>query len=219
MTDYLTVRYGNLDVYYHAELDGGGQLFGQDYLRIVTRLPVRPRTVFEWCAGPAFIGFSILAHGLCERLCLADFNSEAVAACRRTIQANNLFDRVTVYQSDGLDSIPDRERWDLVVGNPPHSGTDKEFPWGPKHIYMDVGWKIHRRFWASIRKFLNPQGIVLIQENSNLSMVSDFAQMIEGNAMRICYVAYLPPPHSTIYYIGVSRSEDAAELRGLGFGL
>ena len=46
------------------------------------------RAVYEWCAGPAFIGFSLLGHGLAETLCLADINPEAVEACRRTIADN-----------------------------------------------------------------------------------------------------------------------------------
>ncbi|MGZ9104358.1 MAG: hypothetical protein ACXW3M_00750, partial [Rhodoplanes sp.] len=55
---------------------------------------------------PGFIGFSLLAHDLCETLCVADINPEAVAACRRTVEANRLSDRVSVYQSDNLKDIP-----------------------------------------------------------------------------------------------------------------
>ena len=55
---------------------------------------VQPRA-FEWCAGPRFIGFSLLGHGLCDTLCLADINPEAVSACERTIADNALTDRVS----------------------------------------------------------------------------------------------------------------------------
>ena len=54
--------------------------------------------VFEWCAGPAFIGFSLLGKGQCETLCLADINPTSVAACRRTLADNGLSGRVTVYR-------------------------------------------------------------------------------------------------------------------------
>ena len=79
----------------------------------------RQARVFEWCAGPAFIGFSMLGHGLCETLCLADINPMAVTACRRTIASNGLGGSVTVYHSDDLSAIPVEEQWDLVVSNPP----------------------------------------------------------------------------------------------------
>jgi tRNA1(Val) A37 N6-methylase TrmN6 len=75
----------------------------------------RQSRVFEWCAGPGFIGFALLGYGFCDTLCLAD-----VKACRLTVTQNGLAERVTVYHSDNLDGIPPSERWDLVVGNPPH---------------------------------------------------------------------------------------------------
>jgi len=207
---YRIVRYCDVDIYYLTSLDGGGREFGQDYLRIVPMLRKRPRSVFEWCAGPGFIGFSLLAHGLCDRLCLADINPVAVATCRRTVEANGLNDRVTIYHSDCLDSIPPQERWDLVVGNPPHSGTDTELPWGDKLIYMDVGWRLHLRFWRRIHEFVSPGGVVLVQENAALSQVGDFADMVEDNRMRICYVAHVGPlANVPIYYIGAVRAEDA----------
>ena len=98
---------------------------------------------YEWCAGPGFIGFSLLAHGLCETLCLADVNPEAVAACRRTVRENALDDRVSVYRSDNLADIPAAERWDLVVSNPPH--FDDRSPGQLR--YHDPRWSIHRGFF------------------------------------------------------------------------
>lgn len=219
-TEYATVTFANIDVSYYFRLDGGGQDFGQDYLRAVRTLPTKPKRVFEWCSGPAFIGFSMLAHGLCDSLCLADVNPEAVEACRYTVKKNNLGDRVSVYHSDNLDGIPKSEKWDLVVSNPPHSGTNRIIrEWGNNPlIYMDNEWQLHRRFWRRVKQNLNPSGVVLIQENSNLSRVSDFSRMIENNGMRIAFVGDLGPPYSevAIYYIGAVREEDASTMRGIG---
>ena len=213
-SELRTVTYAKLRVFYRDHLDGGGMAFGQDYLRLVPRLPTRPRTVFEWCAGPGFISFSLLAHGLCDSVCLADVNPDAIDVCRRTIDVNGLSNRVRLYHSDCLDGIPSTERWDLVVGNPPHSGTDRLLPWGPSAIYKDAGWTLHDRFWRSVPGFLNPRAAVLIQENSDLSKVSDFAGMIEGNGLRIVHVSDAGPANPDIYYIGAVRQEDAGALRG-----
>ena len=194
-SELRTVTYAKLRVFYRDHLDGGGMAFGQDYLRLVPRLPTRPRTV-------------------CDSVCLADLNPDAIEVCRRTIDANGLSDRVRLYHSDCLDGIPSTERWDLVVGNPPHSGTDRLLPWGPTAIYKDAGWTLHDRFWRSVPSFLNPRAAVLIQEKSDLSKVSDFAGMIESNGLRIIHVSDAGAVNPSIYYIGAIRQEDAGSLRG-----
>src|SRR6266567_986061 len=74
------VRYGDVNVHYKRHLDGGGSSFGQEYIPFLRdRGMPRQARVFEWCAGPGFIGFSLLGFGLCETLCLADVNPEALA--------------------------------------------------------------------------------------------------------------------------------------------
>ncbi len=75
--------------------------------------------VFEYCAGPGFIGFCLLANNLCDRLTLADINPAAVEYVKHTIKKNRLEDRVTVYTTDSLRDIPLDEQWDVVVSNPP----------------------------------------------------------------------------------------------------
>src|SRR5580704_5199193 len=73
-------------VNYLHHLDGGGSAFGQEYIPYLrNRGMPRQSRAFEWCAGPGFIGFSLLGCGLTETLCLADINPEAVEICRRTV--------------------------------------------------------------------------------------------------------------------------------------
>jgi Methyltransferase small domain len=126
--------------------------------------------------------FSLLGFGLCDTLCLADINPDAVRACRRTIDANGLKDRVAVYRSNNLDDIPTTERWDPVVGNPPH------FDWAQvgERRFADSGWNIHRRFFETVGRFLKASGVILIQENNHGSTVETFRQMIEEAGYSIC---------------------------------
>ena len=37
-----------------------------------------------------FIGFSLLAHGICDKLTVADVNPEAVECCKKTVKENKL---------------------------------------------------------------------------------------------------------------------------------
>lgn len=186
------VRYNGITVSYLPHLDGGGMGFGQEYLRVVREKIGKVNHIFEYCAGPGFIGFSLLAHNLCERLTLADINPDVVTVCKETINKNNLQAKVSVYLSDCLDGIPESEKWDLVVGNPPHwpSSTDK---YHEDITKFDPDLIIHKKFYRDIHKFLKPTGSVLIQENGRATCHEDFIQMIEGNGLKIIGVFKAKP--------------------------
>jgi predicted RNA methylase len=205
---YRRAKFGAIKVYYKRHLDGGGTHFGQGFIPFFQSrgMPAQTR-LFEWCSGPGFIGFSMLAHELCQSLCLADINPQAVEACRRTIAANGLADRVSVYLSDNLKSIPPAERWDLVVSNPPHFADD----------YIgdirghDPDWRIHREFFSTVSAFLKPGGVIVLQENTAGSTVETFRDMIAEAGLSIVFVQGCPPqrtPDHRFYYIGIVRSGD-----------
>lgn len=202
--------YGNTRVHFKKHLDGGGNTFGQDFIPFLDlrRMP-RQQRVFEWCAGPGFIGFSLLAHGLAETLCLADVNREAVEACRRTIAESGLADRVSVYQSDNLRDIPRSERWDLVVSNPPHFADD----WIGDLRSHDAQWHLHREFFADIGNFLKPGGVVVLQENNRGSTAETFRPMVEASNLVMTFAAECRAQRTSydrLYYIGVMRRGDPA---------
>jgi methylase of polypeptide subunit release factors len=169
----------------------------------VARELEHPSRTFEWCAGPGFIGFSLLGHGLTDSLCLADVNAAAVDACRETIRRNGLEGRVDVYESDCLDQIPAGEQWDLVVGNPPHSGTDEVRPdiKRPPVIYQDVGWRLHDRFYESVGAHLAPGAQVVIQENLRFSSVDTFRDLLARSGLELVASPLCETPEgNTLYY-------------------
>jgi methylase of polypeptide subunit release factors len=171
--------------------------------------------VFEWCAGPGFIGFSLLAHGFCDTLCLADVNDEAVTACRRTIRDNGLEDRVAVYHSDNLQAIPASERWDLVVSNPPHFLADQV-----RELRLDdPDWQLHRTFFAGVEQFLKPGGVIVLQENNIGSTAEFFRTMIEASGLSVAFVhrcAGQRTPYPRFYYIGIVRRGDTPPAWAIG---
>jgi methylase of polypeptide subunit release factors len=201
-------RFGSVRVHYMKHLDGGGSGFGQEYILYLQSRGMPPQSrVYEWCAGPAFIGFSLLGHGLAETLCLADVNPQAVEACRRTIGDNGLADRVAVYHSDSLRDIPASEQWDLVVSNPPHFVDD--------HIgdlrAHDADWHLHRAFYANVTKHLKPGGVIVLQENNRGSTAETFRPMIEQAGLRIIFVDRCAPQrtaHDAFYFVGVMRAAE-----------
>lgn len=185
MDKELTVTYGDITVFYRGALDGGGTTFGQEYIPVVKNRFGHVSHIFEFCAGPGFIGFALLAAGLCDRLTLADINPEAVALCRKTVKHNGLEDRVTVYESDVLKAIPPEERWDLVVGNPPHFVAESEEQYQGYIRRFDPNLRIHQEFYEQIGAHLAPGGVLLLQENAEGMKPEVFKDMIEANGFVI----------------------------------
>ncbi len=172
----------------------------------------RQQRVFEWCAGPGFIGFSLLAHGLCESLCLADVTPGAVRAARLTVRRNGLGRRVSVYRSDNLKQVPADERWTLVVGNPPHFDDDT---FADDIRSYDRDWHLHREFFRDVGRFLAPGGVIVLQENNEGSTAETFRPMIEAAGLKIVLVENCQErrtPQASFYFVGVVRAgEDAPE--------
>jgi methylase of polypeptide subunit release factors len=148
---------------------------------------------------------------------LADINPMAVTACRRTIADNGLGGSVRVYHSDNLSAIPIEEQWDLVVGNPPH------FDNGAFHLRaLDKDWHLHRKFFATIARFLHPGGIIVLQENNLGSTAETFHEMIETAGLAIVFVDGCAPQRtsaSRIYYIGIMRRGDVVPVWASGAGI
>jgi methylase of polypeptide subunit release factors len=190
-------------------LVGDGATFGQGFLLYLLNrgMPKQAHT-FEWCAGPGFIGFSLLGAGLTETLCLADINPEAVAACRLSIKDNALAGRVNVYQSDNLANIPQSEQWDLVVGAPPWFSDDCV----GDLLRHDPDWRIHRTFFAQIGGHLKPGGIIILLENNYSSTMETFRDMISSAGLDIVFVEFgskRRTPFIHLYYLGIARRGDA----------
>ncbi len=204
---YSKINYKDITVRFLWTLNGGGILFAHEFVHVVSRKIGKVGHVFEYCAGPGFIGFSLLANHLCDRLTLADVNPKAVEAVKATIRENDLQDKVTVYQSDGLEAIPEHEQWDLVVGNPPwvlNSSNKREIK------VCDPGSRVHEGFYRDIGKFLKPNGSILFIESFWYTNVNSFKGMIEENGLEISEsfrsVSFSEIFKKTDEYEGVNRS-------------
>jgi methylase of polypeptide subunit release factors len=208
MRPYAETAYAGVRVSHKPHLDGGGSTFGQDFVPLLRQRKMpKAQRAFEWCAGPGFIGFSLLAHGLCETLCLADVNPEAVAACRRTVARNGLEKKVSVYLSDNLENIPASEQWDLVVSNPPHF-VDTSFG---QLRYHDPDWRVHRGFFGKVARHLAPGGVVVLQENNEGSTPATFAPMIAEAGLRVVFeqdASHERTKDSRMFYLGIMRLGD-----------
>ena len=198
----VVAHYAGIAVLDRPGQQKGGMASGQDFPRVLHELGVgRCERLLEYCAGPGYIGYSLLAAGWCETLALSDLNGEAVATARRTASFNDLEDRVSVYESDGLDQIPDDERWDLVVANPPHFLPNSDAPDDVQ--VFDPDWRAHSKFYASVGSHMRPGGLVMIAENCAGSDPAVFEDMIREGGGRPVTVHEGTDIHGTpngIYY-------------------
>ncbi len=164
-------RYQDLTVAYSPELDGGGMALAESFVGFVERYSGGRvfSAALEWCAGPGFLGFALLARGLGPRLCLADINPAGVRCVNETIRANGLEDRVTAVVGDNLAELPGGDSFDLVVGNPPNF-----FRLNPRHPRYeelkddlrptDRGWRLHQDFYRDVGGLLAVGALLFISE-------------------------------------------------------
>jgi len=179
------VRYVDISVSYNHFLALGGQNFGQDFIPVVKNIFGKVPRICEFCCGAGYIGFSLLAHGLCESLCLIDINPEAVRMCKKTIEENQLQDKVSVYLSDGLSNVPSSEKWDLVVSNGPSFIKRNNLPVYDYLRMVDPNWKIRKQFYSNAKKFIKPNGSALFLENIEGSMPWLHTEMIIKNGLEL----------------------------------
>ena len=179
-------------VFYNNHLDGGGNEFGQLYPSIIKLL--YPDRIFndclEWCSGHGVIGFRLLADEICKNLHFLEMYQPAVNACKKTI-ANmpiKFADRVSIYETKTLTSLPSNIRFDLIVSNPPHFPLQlgyQLFDIPQNHhrrITVDKEWKTHKDFFANIANNLAEDGVILLQE---IYHIDEFAEMIDQGGLKI----------------------------------
>ena len=210
--EFVTNGNNQYKVQHDSWMDGGGTWFGQEYIDIIRqRYPDRVfERCYEWCSGPAFIGFGILDHGLCKSLCVSDIYADAIERVKETASINKI-NNVGAYATGAVNDLPSYEMFDLVVANPPHflqcPGDDNY-----QRIAVDQNWAAHQEFFANIGKHLLPGGVILLQENQagSLNREKDFEQFIEAAGLEITAVIdspthYDPTQHTQIYYIEIRQ--------------
>ena len=127
--------------------------------------------------GNSNISFSLLDAGIINELVLIDIYKPALEQALVNAKNNN-FNNVSYYHSNTISTIPNFEKFDLVVANPPHSPDDTgirlNFENGKineedflihTRLVVDQDWKIHKDFFANITKYLNNGAELYISEN------------------------------------------------------
>lgn len=203
----------SIGVHHDSDQEGGGTWFGTEYSEILrSRYARRWPRCYEWCAGPGFIGFDLLDHGLCDSLCFSDRHAPCVfESIPATVEANKIDPAVvSTYLGHSLSCLPASERFDLVVANPPHylqCPGDTNY----QRLAVDPSWQAHRDFFEHIGSHLEADGMILLQENQagSIQRENEWRGVIEQNGLAIQDVFdsarfyNQPGPWCQIYYIQI----------------
>jgi hypothetical protein len=174
----------------NPHLFGGGAIHAPDFLRVILELRLGPvDRLCDFCAGTGYIGFSLFARRFCRTLCCIDVDKRSIDAVQLTATANGITDLVTTFVSDGLNDVPETEKWDLLVCNPPQlqprvaTDVDTAFTFDPD-------WKLHRNAYSGLKKFMKLGGHAIFLEAKYETSAKTFAPMVEAGGGKI--VAEIP---------------------------
>ena len=216
INEFETTGAQKFKVLHLPETDGGGTWFGQEYITMLKqRYPGRQfDRCWEWCAGPGFIGFNLLDHGICNRLFLSDIYDPAVELAKETARRAGITDRVHALLFRDLAILPLDYQFDLIVANPPHEPNGTPVIHTADHggrIEADPGWASHKNFFEHVADHLTEDGVIILQENQLCSTVKDFEPMIKdaGLFMRAWWRSpefFHSEQQCQIYYIEIAHA-------------
>lgn len=203
---------GGIDLQFPTHLDGGGIHMKPELMNVIRRYGKQSyERAFEWCSGPGFLGYEILGSGVAKHIVFSDYYPVALDNCLDTARKHNLTNSVTAHLSATIAGIPDVEKWDLVVSNPPHTNNKENFINGMlnenrEHSFLDntcrllvdQDWLIHQEFFRNIRKKLTDDADVFLIEAGTFPIFLDWADAGGLKFMGKYSMNYLP--HGGIFH-------------------
>jgi methylase of polypeptide subunit release factors len=166
----------------HSAHDGGGSTQYADFINFFKEkgddLP-KYKNCLEWCAGPGFIGYSLLDAEVCQHVTFMDIHEPAIEDARNNAIFNNLTDRTSFHTIDAIHKLPTDLKFDLVVANPPHSLEASEEWLNNKVLFrliVDLDWKIHEEFFAHITDYLLPGAEVILSQTHQYQIHCELAE-------------------------------------------
>lgn len=208
-------RVNDIDIHYTNETNGGGDHFFPEYAKVAHEWYGEVDSCLEWCSGAGFIGYGMLAAGVCKSVAFNEIFDPCVDILRKTADVNKL--DVNIYTEDTLDNV--EQQFDLVVGNPPHWSTEEYArqavqainngqPLNERlqQVLVDKDWAVHKSFFKNMKRLLKPDGHILLQENSTGSDPRMFNDMLKGTGLKVLsHADSIALKELNIYYLEIGH--------------
>jgi len=195
-----------------------GNLTGKAAIKLIKERELKELKVLDICCGVGLVGLTMF-QGLkddkntIKELVLADINIFNINSINKTLPYNNMGglvgNTIRTYLSDGLKGIPENEKFDIIVSNPPHyfekSFDNSEIQLTPTRLGTnDAGWNFHRSFYELADRHLTDRGEVWFLENGFAANEKDLLPFIETNK-NLKYVESIKEPLINKFFWMVSK--------------
>jgi len=184
------IELANTKIWTADQLDGYGLLTVSDFISVVKHCYGNHKfaNVMEWCSGPGYFGFMMHKYNIAESVTLVDMFEPLEQVVNTTIKENNLEKNIKFILSNNFHNV--NEKFDLIVGNPPHFNMDLAHTPATDHYhehrkFVDLDWQIHEDFFNNVKDHLTEDGKIFLMENAKGSDRFTFKDMIEKNDLKI----------------------------------
>ena len=96
------IQYFDIKIHWTKDTDGCGNTMVDDFIDATQAISEDKKfnNVLEWCSGPGFWGFGLLATGIANKVTLADIYEPTQIPVLQTIKENNLQDPYVAHYDD-----------------------------------------------------------------------------------------------------------------------
>jgi len=167
-------------------------------IKMIRERGLKDLRILDVGCGAGIIGMTIFSHlqEIITKMGFVDINIFNINSLKRTLEINNLSEdkRIHYWLSDVLKFIPEEEKFDIIISNPPHFFTKKFNEMTPRNLgAYDKDWLFHKDFYANCHKYLTDRGEVWFLENGGAASPVDLMPFIINNP-RLRYVSTINEP-------------------------
>lgn len=142
------------------------------------------KEVLDICTGSGCIAVSVANSNNNISLTATDISDAAINVARKNSLINNVGDRINFVVSDMFDNI-NGKKFDIIISNPPYvtkeefKTLEKELLFEPENALLakDNGLFFYTEIARNGKKYLNNNGVIALELNSNLSF--EIAELFE----------------------------------------
>ncbi len=133
------------------------------------------KKILDLCTGSGCIAVSVAAYNKNISVTASDISDKALNVAKENAKLNNVSNKIKFIESNIFGNI--NEKFDIIVSNPPYV-TEEEYKSLEKELYFepklaltadDNGLYFYRQISENAKKFLNDNGAIFLELNSNLS--------------------------------------------------
>lgn len=152
-------------------------------INFVDNKNIKPKNILDIGTGTGCIALALKYYYPNSKVSAVDINPQAINLAKENAQLNNI--DINFIVSDLFENINQKEKFDLIVSNPPYISEDeynklddsvKNFEDKNALIANDNGTEIVKKIIIQAKNFLTKDGFLAIETDRNQEYLVDFAR-------------------------------------------